>query len=224
MRRAVIFVTLALLLLAVAGATAAQEGAFRGDGPTTGPPKSTTPEFTALETTEIDPESPEAAAPETTETDPETPEATAPEATKPEPDKPDASEGGPPEANFDDASEGKEEPEGERGDGGADEAEDGASNKAGDGGQKVTLCHKDKVTISVGAPAQGAHLRHGDALGACEAGSAGSKPGSGPKADDGRRGPGGGPPADRGRPEGTGKPSDTGKQPGGPRGRGNGAG
>ena len=32
---------------------------------------------------------------------------------------------------------------------------------------KVTLCHKDRVTISVGAPAEPAHLRHGDKLGAC---------------------------------------------------------
>jgi hypothetical protein len=32
---------------------------------------------------------------------------------------------------------------------------------------KVTLCHKDRVTISVGAPAEPAHLRHGDRRGAC---------------------------------------------------------
>jgi hypothetical protein len=32
---------------------------------------------------------------------------------------------------------------------------------------KVTLCHKGRVTISVGAPAEPAHLRHGDRLGAC---------------------------------------------------------
>jgi hypothetical protein len=32
---------------------------------------------------------------------------------------------------------------------------------------KVILCHKEKVTISVGAPAEPAHLRHGDSLGAC---------------------------------------------------------
>ena len=32
---------------------------------------------------------------------------------------------------------------------------------------KVTLCHKDKVAISVGAPAEPARLRHGDSLGAC---------------------------------------------------------
>jgi hypothetical protein len=33
---------------------------------------------------------------------------------------------------------------------------------------KVTICHKNRVTISVGAPAQTAHhLRHSDELGAC---------------------------------------------------------
>jgi len=37
----------------------------------------------------------------------------------------------------------------------------------GSGGQdKVTLCHKAK-TLTVGAQAQAAHLRHGDSLGAC---------------------------------------------------------
>jgi len=34
------------------------------------------------------------------------------------------------------------------------------------GKTKVTLCHKGK-TITVGAPAQKAHLRHGDKLGPC---------------------------------------------------------
>jgi hypothetical protein len=35
------------------------------------------------------------------------------------------------------------------------------------GKTKVTLCHKGKVTITVGAPAVKAHLRHGDKLGRC---------------------------------------------------------
>ena len=38
------------------------------------------------------------------------------------------------------------------------------------GGQtKVTLCHKDKNTITVGAPAVPAHMRHGDDTGTCAA-------------------------------------------------------
>ena len=35
------------------------------------------------------------------------------------------------------------------------------------GKTKVTLCHKGKKTLTVGAPAQKAHLRHGDKLGPC---------------------------------------------------------
>ena len=34
--------------------------------------------------------------------------------------------------------------------------------------EKVTICHKGK-TITVGAPAVDAHLRHGDTLGPCPA-------------------------------------------------------
>lgn len=45
---------------------------------------------------------------------------------------------------------------------------DDAGAKKFDGNpDKVTLCHKDKVTISVGAPAKPAHLRHRDSIGAC---------------------------------------------------------
>ena len=39
----------------------------------------------------------------------------------------------------------------------------------GKGRHKVTLCHKGKVTITVGAPAVPAHLKHGDTLGPCAA-------------------------------------------------------
>ena len=35
------------------------------------------------------------------------------------------------------------------------------------GQHKVTLCHKNKNTLTVGTQAQAAHLRHGDSLGAC---------------------------------------------------------
>lgn len=43
-----------------------------------------------------------------------------------------------------------------------------AQNGDGGGGQqKVTLCHKGKKTLTVGAPAQTAHLRHGDTKGPC---------------------------------------------------------
>ncbi len=42
-----------------------------------------------------------------------------------------------------------------------------AQNGGGGGQQKVTICHKGKHTITVGAPAQAAHLRHGDTEGPC---------------------------------------------------------
>ena len=44
-------------------------------------------------------------------------------------------------------------------------AENGGGGVSG-GQDKVTLCHKNK-TLTVGAQAQAAHLRHGDSLGAC---------------------------------------------------------
>ena len=37
----------------------------------------------------------------------------------------------------------------------------------GGGQEKVTLCHKGKTTIIVGAPAAKGHAKHGDVAGAC---------------------------------------------------------
>ena len=37
-----------------------------------------------------------------------------------------------------------------------------AQEGGGRGQEKITLCHKGKKTITVGAPAQEAHLNHGD--------------------------------------------------------------
>lgn len=45
--------------------------------------------------------------------------------------------------------------------------EAGERDEPGRGQEKVTLCHKDKVTITIGAPARDAHMRHGDSEGAC---------------------------------------------------------
>lgn len=44
-----------------------------------------------------------------------------------------------------------------------------AAPPAGKGGgkEKVTLCHKGKTTIIVGAPAVKGHAKHGDVPGAC---------------------------------------------------------
>jgi len=52
----------------------------------------------------------------------------------------------------------------------ADETLGQGAAQNGDGGggqQKVTLCHKGKKTLTVGVPAQSAHLRHGDTRGPC---------------------------------------------------------
>src|SRR5215203_6023207 len=43
------------------------------------------------------------------------------------------------------------------------------------GQEKVTLCHKGKNTITVGAPAVAAHKRHGDTVGTCAAAKAKAK-------------------------------------------------
>jgi hypothetical protein len=209
MRRVVIFATLALLLLAVAGVTVAQEGAFQNDEPTESTPEATTPgntipENTSPELTEPDAERGEGTVPTST-----TPEETAPEVALPrianpemhererhdKPDRPEKDEASE-EEPLTDGSESKSEPQNEVGD------EAGAS-----GQQKVALCHKGKVTITVGAPAQRTHLRHGDSLGGCE---------GGPEAADKLKGAGGGPP------DGAGKPDDVRENPGGPRGRGQG--
>ncbi len=90
---------------------------------------------------------------------------------------------------------------------------------------KVKLCHKDKTTISVGEPAQRAHVRHGDALGECDATGARGPGGGAPEAV-GETDSRGGPPEGKGRPKGSSKPEDAGKKPGEPQrqGRGNGSG
>ena len=186
MRRAVIFVTLALLLLAVAGVTVAQEGVFRENEPAattseaTTPeatlPGSTVPEASAPGNTFPEATSPESTVPEPAEPDPDALEETASlrkpepqEATEPEklePEQPDNGRGvsqKPPKAKPAGGPREKDKPEAERDDNGTEEVED--DTVRGDQ-QKITLYHKGKATISVGAPAQRAHSRHGDALGA----------------------------------------------------------
>lgn len=149
MRRAVIFATLALLLLAVAGVTAAQEGVFENTEPDGDVTETTVPENTAPEPTGF-----ERTIPEET-----TPEETAPKETTPEDE--DVPEG-PAEDDAErpgDGGEGRRDP----GNGADDDSEGDADREQG----KVVVCHKDKKTLTVGAPAEAAHLRHGDAPGAC---------------------------------------------------------
>lgn len=49
------------------------------------------------------------------------------------------------------------------------DAADGRDRKENNGERrgKVTVCHKGKKTLTVGAPAEEAHARHGDTPGAC---------------------------------------------------------
>ncbi len=161
MRRAVILATLALLLLAIAGVTAAQEGVFENAEPAGGASEVTAPGNTAPGLTNPDRTIPEATAPG--ETVPagvlvgaseEPPEAEEAEGRPGKPDKPgekDKGSGKPKEAGRP---------------GGAGAVEDEVGDETG-GQQKVTVCHKGK-TLTVGTPAGDAHLRHGDDPGACE--------------------------------------------------------
>ena len=195
MRRAVILVTLTLLLLAVAGVTVATENTSSTQAG--GQTESTAPEYTGPEPTALEATVPETTAPE----DVEEPDERPPEETVVAPQEPQQAGGGNPGAgnqggigngNGSDVS-GKPaarpgKPEHELG-GKQDRVVRGTvkpehpgkppvrgkPGRVGEAGEepaggnpgKVTLCHKNRVTISVGAPAKPAHLRHGDILGAC---------------------------------------------------------
>lgn len=207
MRRAVIFVTLLLLLLAVAGVTIAQEGTFLGDEPAENiSPEATTSEDALPETTTPGSTGPDLEIPQANDQETSSPEK--PELESPEEDE--TSEEEPPETDG-----ANNAPEDENKVNGRNEAEDKAGDEAVDRlQQKVTLCHKGRITISVGTPAQAAHVRHGDALGACDAGSTESEDSSGPEKPDGPKDSGGGPPDNRGRSDSAGKPGDAGKKSG----------
>jgi hypothetical protein len=195
MRRSVIFATLTFLLLAVAGVTVAGENTFTSSQRTGDRTESTAPEPTTLDPPEVT--APEATAPEETvnedveKTDEGTVETTGvvPE----EPEEPGAGnyggiqeDNGIEEANGPAAKAGKpvhpqggkkkgmlretgrpEHPGKSPGRGKPNGVGKAGENLAGGNPGKVTLCHKGRVTISVGAPAEPAHVRHGDRLGAC---------------------------------------------------------
>src|SRR5829696_8215832 len=183
MRRAVILATLTCILFAVAGVTVAGENTF-----TSGSPDGDQTEATALEATV-----PEAPVPDDVEKPVEgTVEATVgvheeqketgkgetgagnyggiqddnriEDAGEPtgKPNKPEHAQGGKKYGKPRVAGKppGKSEP--------ATGRPDDAGEKGFDGNPgKVTICHKNRVMISVGAPAKPAHLRHGDTRGAC---------------------------------------------------------
>jgi hypothetical protein len=197
MHRAVVLTTLILLLLAVAGVSAAQDsGIFAGEPNSDDSPGSTTQERTSLEATmaedtmtsalpgaSSEPKGGEAASQPTVVTEPTVGETEKPTVAAPgektltpgsnsvrKPAKSGRGVGKPAlvgkvpnigkaPADVGHPANGKPQ---ERG----NEAEHGRSGSQ----QKVILCHKGKKTLTVGAPAQAAHLRHGDKHGACQPG------------------------------------------------------
>ena len=191
MYRAIVLTTLVLLLSAIAGVSVAQEGKIFAGGPNgEGPSESTSPESTSPETTgpeDATTSQPPGASPET-EDRRDVPEPTVvDETTVEEPEKPPAApveEGTPTPGNEagmpGDSGRKVGKPEhaskapglsnpharvGPHHAGKPPERENGEPDP-GAGRPKVVLCHRGK-TLTVGAPAQAAHLRHGDSLGAC---------------------------------------------------------
>ena len=203
MHRAVVLTTLVLLLLAVAGVSAAQDGGIFAGGPNSdGPQGSTTQERTSFEATvaedtmksalpgaSSEPKGGRDASEPTVVSEPTVGETEKPTAAAPgEKTLPPGSNnfgkpansrrgvgkpalagkapniGNPPDEVVGHPANGKPEGlgnEGEHGLGGSQ--------------QKVTLCHKGKKTLTVGAPALAAHQRHGDTKGACQTEGAGSE-------------------------------------------------
>jgi hypothetical protein len=204
MYRAVVLTTLVLLLLAVAGVSAAQgSGIFTGGPNSDDPPGSTTQERTSFEATvaedtmasvlpgaSSEPKVGESASEPTVVTEPTVGETENPTVAAPSEQtllpgsnnfgKPAKSArgvgksalvgkvpniGNPPDEVVHPAN-GKPQERGNEGEHGR-----------GGSQQKITLCHKNKNTLTVGAPALAAHQRHGDTQGgACQTEGAGSEP------------------------------------------------
>ena len=183
MRRAVILATLTCILFAVAGVTVAGENTFTSSSQDGDQTESTVAGRTAPETTV--PEGVEKSVEGTEETtvvvheEPKEPGKEDPgagnyggiqddnrieDAGEPtgKPNKPEHAQGGKKYGKPRVAGKppGKSKP--------ATGRPDDAEKKGIDGNPgKVTICHKERVTISVGSPAWPAHQRHGDSLGTC---------------------------------------------------------
>ena len=188
------FLLLAVAGVTVAGENAFTPGPRAGDQTESTAPEPTRPEPAAPEVTVLETTVPEATVPETTvHEDVNKPDEGTAEATIVEPKEPKESKepgavnyGGTEETEEPAARPGK--PEHAQGGkkngllrqtgrpehpgkppvkGGPGDVGKAAEKRAVGNPGKVTLCHKGRVTISVGAPAEPAHLRHGDRLGAC---------------------------------------------------------
>src|SRR5919112_2896260 len=203
MYRAVVLTTLVLLLLAVAGVSAAQDGRiFAGAPNSDDPPESATPERTSLEATgsEDATSRPPPGASSEEEDRQNIPEPTViTEPTVVDLEKPavaptrqetptpgtnavgDPGDGGravgKPEhaVKAPDPAAGTAEI-GQHGNGEPVESGNEEVHGRSDSQQKVTLCHKGNKTLTVGTPALSAHQRHGDYPGACQADDAGPEP------------------------------------------------
>lgn len=197
MYRAVVLTSLVILLLAVAGVSVAQDGRILAGGSNSADPAgSTTLEQTLSESTVG--EDPETSTPPSTSPEPDGGEGPSEPTVITEPtvestgEAPVAEETRAPGSNniakpgTDDGESGKPERAskasevaksphevGHPGRGKPRESGHEAENGRGGGQQKVTLCHKGTKTLTVGAPALGAHLRHGDTQGACRPDGAG---------------------------------------------------
>jgi len=217
--RAIVLTTLVLLLLAVAGVSVAQDGRiFAGEPNGNGPPESSTPERTSLEASgaEETTTSPPPGASSEEEDRQNIPEPTVvTEPTVVEPEKPAAAPtreetptpgtnavGNPGDGGR---AVGKPEHAVQAPDPAAGSAEIGQHGKGepvergneevhgrSDSQQKATLCHKGNKTLTVGAPALTAHLRHGDYPGACQADGAGPEPSGGARGPEAAKSRGGG--------------------------------
>jgi hypothetical protein len=181
--RAIVLTTLVLLLSAIAGVSVAQEGKIFAGGPNgEGPSESTSPETTGPE--DATTSQPPGASPGAEDRRDVTEPTVVDETTAEEPPAAPAEEGTPTPGNKagmpGDSGRKVGKPEhaskapglsnpharvGPHHAGKPPEREDGEPDP-GAGRPKVVLCHRDK-TLTVGAPAQAAHLRHGDSLGAC---------------------------------------------------------
>lgn len=212
MYRAVVLTTLVLLMLAVVGVSVAQEGRiFAGAPDSEDTLESTTPEQTSFEATGLEDTttSPLPGASSETEGQQNIPEPTVvTDPTVGEPEKstaapaaeetprPGTNEVGKPEhavkASDPVVGSGKF---GQHGNGEPVELGNEEEPGRGVGWQKEPLCHKGNKTLTVGAPALAAHLRHGDTRGACQGEVSGPEPSgevTGPEAEINGEGGGGG--------------------------------
>src|SRR5215204_925561 len=203
MYRAVVLTTLVLLFLVVAGVSDAQDSGIFASGPNSDdPPEVTTQERTSFEATvaedtmtstlpgaSSEPKVGENTSEPTVVTEPTVGETEKPTAAvpgektltpgpnnfgkptnsgrgvgKPEHAGKAPNIGKPPDGDVVHPANGKPQVRG-------NEAEHGRGGSQ----QKIILCHKEKKSLTVGAPALAAHLRHGDTQGVCRTEGAGSE-------------------------------------------------